>query len=209
MSPHLKRKIRKLLSPFYRCFLKNKRVSIISNNCWGGVFYDKHALQYQSPTIGLYFFSKDYIKFVSNLEYYLSLDAIELNLNESKYYDILYSRHGNNVILGRVDDVEIVFLHYSSIDDALTKWNKRRKRVNFNNLIVKFNDQNLFSVNDFYEFSLLKYPKLFFTTNETLKSSFTCFVKKQSSNKCVVDDTNLGYHQTGVYKLINNIECYI
>ena len=36
------------------------------------------------------------------------------------------------------DTVEIHFLHYSSIEDAEEKWNRRVKRINWNNLFVKF-----------------------------------------------------------------------
>lgn len=47
--------------------LKNTEFTIISNNCWGGFIYQKYGLKYQSPTIGLFFMGKDYIKFCSNV----------------------------------------------------------------------------------------------------------------------------------------------
>lgn len=31
---------------------RNKSFTIISNNCWGGLVYQKVGLGYQSPTIG-------------------------------------------------------------------------------------------------------------------------------------------------------------
>ena len=56
------------LSTKRRNKLNNTDFSIISNNCWGGSVYRRYGLQYKSPTIGLYFFAEEYIKFLMNLE---------------------------------------------------------------------------------------------------------------------------------------------
>lgn len=45
--------------------------------------------------------------------------------------------------IGKLDDIEVVFLHYKSEEEAYQKWNRRKKRINYNNLIFKFNDMNL------------------------------------------------------------------
>ena len=50
--------------------LKNKNPSIISSNCNGGFIYHDLNLKFFSPTINLFFYPKDYIKFIANLEYY-------------------------------------------------------------------------------------------------------------------------------------------
>ena len=39
---------------------------IISNNCWGGVIYESYSLPKLSPTVGMYFSPKDYLKFVAD-----------------------------------------------------------------------------------------------------------------------------------------------
>ncbi len=71
MNPHTKRKIRALIAPMRKIGLNNKDFTIISNNCWGGYIYDRYGLKYMTPTIGGIFFPDDYIKFISNLDYYL------------------------------------------------------------------------------------------------------------------------------------------
>ena len=53
-----------VLAPLRRRKLKERDFTIISNNCWGGICYEYYGLQKLSPTVGLYFFSEDYIKFV-------------------------------------------------------------------------------------------------------------------------------------------------
>ena len=45
--------------------------SIISSNCFAGRIMQDLGMQYNTPTLGLYFFADDYIEFLSNLKYYL------------------------------------------------------------------------------------------------------------------------------------------
>lgn len=79
----------------------------------GGLLYHDLNKQFNSPTINLYFNSSDFIKFVNNLEYYLSLDIL---FKEDTVYPI-----------GVIDNIEIHFLHYKNNDEALKKWNNRKK----------------------------------------------------------------------------------
>ena len=53
-----------------RIGLKNRDVSIISNNCGGGFITQHFGLKYYSPTEGLFFETHDYLKFVKNLTLY-------------------------------------------------------------------------------------------------------------------------------------------
>ena len=174
----------------------------------GGVLYDTFGLKYKSPTIGLYFFSPDFIKFISNLPYYLSIDACPLNVDDSKYKDEILKRHGEKVLCGIIDDVEIVFVHYSNIDDAVNKWNYRRNRVDLNNLIIKYNDQNLFSKEDYYEFERMLYKnKIFFTANKELKDCkdviyLSCFEKQGFA----VDDIKSSRKYFNIKKYLNLIK---
>ena len=45
--------------------------TIISNNCWSGIIYESYGLPKQSPTVGMFFMAEEYLKFVSNLKYYV------------------------------------------------------------------------------------------------------------------------------------------
>ena len=76
--------------------LNNTDFSIISNNCWGGHVYRRYGLLYSSPTIGMYFYSEEYIKLLRNLDRNLFLPFSVVNANESKYYqDFLRPHHMN------------------------------------------------------------------------------------------------------------------
>lgn len=42
-----------------------------------------------------------------------------------------------------MDDVEIIFLHYHSEEEARKKWNRRKRRIHWDNLFFKMSEQNL------------------------------------------------------------------
>lgn len=195
----LYRNIKKVFAPFYRVRLKNYGASIISNNCWGGQVYDKYALPYKSPTIGLYFFSKDYIKFISNLKYYLSLDLQFISAGDAINSANIFKNNDKDAIIGVLGDIEIVFQHYSTKEEAYDKWNKRKVRVDFNNLLIKCNDQNGFDEEDYRNFQSLKYDnKILLTANEDWKEGEdVVYVKKYSTAGYVINDvTSRGFFFT-------------
>ena len=135
------------LAPIRRKQLVSNDFSIISNNCWGGMVYEWYGLEKKSPTVGLFFFADDYLKFIGNLKYYLSLEIEMRSAKESRRFDRLVAYQSEEAPIGVLDnDIEIVMLHYKDPVIAKDKWERRRKRVNFNNLVIKFsymNDCNL------------------------------------------------------------------
>ena len=176
MNPRLKRLVKILFSPFHRVGLKNRDFTIISNNCWGGFYYDRYHLRYLSPTIGLFIPPKDYLKFIADIKKYLDYDdLVQVNVNESKHRDMLLRKQEANLIgdadhliIGKLLDIEIIFLHYTSFEDAKQKWNRRKQRINWGNIVFKFNDQNEFEREDLDVF--LKIPvenKIFFTSDRS------------------------------------------
>ncbi|MBR3143735.1 DUF1919 domain-containing protein [Candidatus Saccharibacteria bacterium] len=186
--------------------LNNKDITIISNNCFGGLTYEYLDLPYNSPTIGLYFFADDYIKFIYNLKHYLDTELRRLDPINSKHYDELVRLKQENSIIGVLDDVEIVFLHYSSFEEAKEKWERRCQRVNYDNMIIKFNDQNLCTEKEllaFHKFDAKN--KICFTAK---KYSYPEFyqLKKHSRDGAVRDDT-FGYHKVfDVVSYVNSLE---
>lgn len=126
---------------YLRTFNKNKSFTIISNNCWGGGIYEDLRLPYTTPTVGLFFYAPDYIRFVENLRYYINL---ELKFTaHSKYDEVNKVRLNNPYPVGVLNDIEIQFLHYKSNNDAYEKWNRRKIRINYDNLFLKFDDRDL------------------------------------------------------------------
>ena len=197
--------IRKLLSPIRRKKIHVFDFSIISNNCWGGKVYQRYGLEYASPTVGLYFFADDYIRFLKRLEYYLSTPIKCIPATRSKYYEILKKRNQLKYPIGLIDDVEIVFLHYKTEAEAIQKWERRRKRVNFSNLIVKFSQMNLCTEENLHDFEELSFDVKFVFTNRNrpdLPSSI-CFRGYENRADVANDTTKYGRY-IDLPTLINN-----
>lgn len=164
----------KITAPKRRKKLKDCSFSIISNNCWAGDVYRYFGLSYQTPTVGMYFFADEYIKFLSNLKYYFSCELKPLQVEQSKYKDTIIELGQGNKVLAKLDDVEIVLLHYPTFEEAKEKWERRAKRINYDNLIVKFSRQNLCTDKHVEDFLNLPFKKKI------------CFDVKPSNNPDVV-----------------------
>lgn len=145
------------LSKYRRNKLNNTNFSIISNNCWAGSVYRYYGLPYQSPTVGLYFFAKDYVRFVYHLRYYLQQKLEFISIEESCHADSLVRRGEEDKILARLSDIEIVFLHYSSVTEAEDKWYRRSSRINWDNIFIKFSQMNECSQQELYDFDALHF----------------------------------------------------
>ncbi len=152
-------------------------------------------MKYLTPTIGLYFSSSDYIKFISNLKYYLTLDLVEMKELQSKCK-----------VNGKLGDIVIHFLHYDNFKEAKVKWEKRKKRINFSNLIIKMNDQNGCTLDDFSRFKELEYEnKLFFTCNKSYIGDFVVYFNNDNDGAFLKDDIKSSKKYINIKKYLNKI----
>lgn len=126
-------------------------VTIISQNCIGGVFYQDMQLQFASPTVGLFISGKDFVRFVGDLEHYLRQP--------------MRMRWGEEFPVGMLGDVSIHFMHYETCSEALDAWNRRCGRINRERILVLCTDRDGFDDADFQKWTQLPYPKLLFTAN--------------------------------------------
>lgn len=123
------------------------------------------GMPYLSPTAGLYFFAEDYLKFISDLRHYLDTPLRFIPAEESKYYEELKRRNQTEKPIGILDDVEIVFLHYPTAEEAAEKWNRRKERVNYDHLIFKFSRMNLCTDEHIARFDALPLERKFVLNN--------------------------------------------
>ena len=195
--------------------LNNTDFTIISNNCWGGCVYEYFGLRKNSPTIGSYFYASDYVKFVKNLKYYTSFPIEMISAEESKFYDLLKEKGEQDVPVGRLDDIEIIFLHYKDPEIAREKWNRRCKRINWDNIIYKFSYMNECTDSDILSFAdatrgkkrvILTKRKIEGVTDCTVLSSRACGDAKsaRSENGQISDDTFYFYKEIDLIDLINS-----
>lgn len=200
----VKEKIKNTYYYFLKKRIKNENFTIISNNCFGSVIYKNLKIQYKSPTCGLFFMPEDYIKFIYNLKKYLDKSVEKLSINDSKYSDYL-KKIKYDAPIGKIDDIEIFFLHYKSFDEAIEKWNRRKSRIVWNNIIYKFNDQNQCGYSELEAFDKFIADKKICFTAKKYNDINTIQLKQFENYESVLSDTKyMDYkNYVDIFELIN------
>ena len=149
----------KMLSQIRYKSINNRDFTIICNNCWAGYVYRRFNLPYNTPTVGLYFFASDFVKFCEKLHYYTEQPLNFISYKDSKYKEILIKRKHTEVPVAKIGDIEIVFLHYKDENEAREKWTRRVARINYDNLILKFSQMNYCTEEDLQRFDKIDAKK--------------------------------------------------
>lgn len=138
-----------------RMRLKNKTMTVLSSNCNGAYMLHDLGCKFNSPTVNLYFFPDDFLKFVRNPEKYLAAELKEVHLQGITYP------------VGQLNDIVLYFMHYESFEEAEAAWKRRAKRVNLNNVYIVMTDKNDCTYEHIKQFEELPYKnKIIFTHKE-------------------------------------------
>lgn len=169
--------------------------SIISSNCFAGRIMQDIGMEYNTPTLGLWFMPDDFPKFCSNLQYYLDCDIIEKDhskneLGEYKRTHRLKHPYPVGSIGG---DVEIHFLHYYTFEEAVTKFKRRAKRVNYDKLIMIAMEQNGCSEEDIKAFDAIPFKRKIFFCSKPYKYQSVVYIKEFRNLGHVGDPYKKGY----------------
>lgn len=140
---NIKRWFRAMYNWNNRRRLKNCDFSLISSNCVGGTILHDLNLPFNSPFINLWLEPKDFLKFCERMNHYLDSTLRFTNFD------------GINYPVGMLDDIKIYFQHYSSEEEAANAWNRRKQRINMNNLFVMFTDRDGCTYEDLIRFDKL------------------------------------------------------
>lgn len=181
--------------------LLHSKISIIANNCWGGTVYHTLGLQFLSPFINMFEEDDDYIRIVNNLEYYLTL---KLQFERMGYNSVL----GINYPICKLDDVELHFNHYVSMEEVEQKWYERIQRINWDNLFIMMFTEDRRSLE---HFDCLPYNKkiCFVPFESSVQSAFYLQVKARKEMQDIpfweiVNKTASGYfHDYDLIELLN------
>jgi uncharacterized protein (DUF1919 family) len=136
----------------------NKGVTLLCNNCIGGIILHDLKQEFNTPTINLYFHAPDYIAFLERIPYYLSR---EITFSYSSKYETTLKSYP----VGKIEDIEMHFVHYDSFEEAKKKWETRAKRVNYDNFFIIGSDKGNFTPDLLERFLKLPYKnKIFFSS---------------------------------------------
>lgn len=115
----------------YESLLENP-VTILSNDCWGGMVYNALGLPFCSPLINTYCEAESYFKLIQDPFFYFEqpLRMKGEGIPRENVFPLGWIGEGDRRI-------EIQFMHEPSFQVAEEKWNKRRERVNEDRVFVK------------------------------------------------------------------------
>lgn len=129
---------RSLLTRYFKMQTHDNKFCIISNDCWGAEIYKLLNREFNTPFIGLMLMGPCYIKLLSDPFYFMNLP---LNFRQkSKYPEMQEINAGIDFPMAVLGDstIEVHFLHYKSTSDAEHKWMRRLKRMDWDNLFIKY-----------------------------------------------------------------------
>ena len=120
---------------YFRKRIINKPVpSVLSNNCGAGFIYRMLGVkeaERKSPTVSSVIFSDDYIKLLYNPKKYLS---------KKIKYSHWTSYWGTCMPVGRIDDIQVLFIHDRDENEPIKRWNALVENIDFSNLFFLFED---------------------------------------------------------------------
>ncbi len=166
MSNIFTRVILKITPHIYnRCYRKGnyqQHITLLSQNCIGGVLYHMLGLPFDSPTINMFIEDENFIKLAENPQHYFSIDAQphEEYHVDNKDASLVYPTI-------KVDDIVLCCQHYKNCAEAVAAWNKRRLRVDIKKIFVIACSWNLNENVDYVKrIDALPYPKVIFTMEQ-------------------------------------------
>lgn len=169
LSEELKRRERRAYLSRKRARLRVSGFSIICSNCIGGVMYHDLGLEFLSPTVNLTISMPDLIKMAGDLRWYMDQPLVELDLGEP--YPVARLGEGDSA-------VQINFLHYDTFQDAREKWEERKRKINYDRVVLIGAEKQGCNYEALRRFDRLPLPnKLVFTRVPYPEFSSACYVK--------------------------------
>ncbi len=116
--------------------LQRSQLSIFSRNCFGGLISNTLGLPFRSPFVNLFLGGDDFIKFLKYPRIYIE---------ETPKFEKLYGTSNeapNGYPVFSLGNVLLYMMHYPNADEALNKWNERKQRINWYNIMVIMEIEN-------------------------------------------------------------------
>lgn len=140
-------KLRKIMFRYYRILYGkvDNNISIFCNNCIGAFVAHDLKLPFNSPTVNLMIPPADFIEYISNLGQYTNATIVPI---ESKH----------KWPVGTIKErIKIHFIHYKNIEEGITAWKRREKRINYDKLYFIFVETDGCTYEDLERFDKLPY----------------------------------------------------
>ena len=165
MRPDLKRIGRRIATRRRSAELTNHDFTIISNTCVGGVITHNVGEQFRSPTVNLIIYEDQFLMFCRHLKEYSTCPVEKPTEAETPQFESFSYPIG--ILRGKsvgLPDINLLFVHYKTFEEAKEKWETRFLRVNYDDIFIVM-DRGMDSRDEILdEFYQLQYKhKIFFT----------------------------------------------
>ncbi len=148
-----------------RTRLKITDFSILATNCIGGVMYHDLGLEFLTPTVNLTISLRDLVKLAENPRWYMEQPLVEI-------------QEPGPCPAGLLGDVRVNFVHYASFEEGAGKWEERKRKINWDRLVLMGTDQGNCDYETLQRFDRLSWPnKLVFTHRPYSEFSSACYIK--------------------------------
>lgn len=144
--------------------LRNDHFTILSPNCIAGTMYRKLDKQFLTPTINLWMTQGDFIKFAVHLKDYV---AMQLD----------FQKTDKSYPMAMLGDIQINFLHYKTEAEAEAAWERRKKRINYDNLYILMYYREGYTLEQIREIEKAKCKNLVVLTATPLPLDYACYIK--------------------------------
>ena len=115
----------------YTMLIENP-VTIISDDCWAGFAYNRLGLPFATPFINTLIDRDDFIKLIKSPKEFLSSELLPIDEG-----DLIKGRMPIGKLCNEKDSINIKFPHSCNFGQAKDDWEKRVKRINYNNIFIK------------------------------------------------------------------------
>lgn len=122
--------IDRMVSRHFRRKLKNDNFTILCSNCVGGTLYHRLGKEFLSPTINLFMTNPDFAEFCLHLDWYLTQKICFIDTD--KPYPVGELRGDG----AEIPTITIHFNHDSVNEEAEAKWERRKVRINRDNMYI-------------------------------------------------------------------------
>ena len=128
---------------------RREGLSIFANACWSGLLCQTLAIEHRSPTKNLFFEDADYLRFITNLSYYLT----ECEPVFDKWHERGYEGQPLYPVL-KLGDIRLYCNHSDDPNVEIEKWKRRTARVNPDHMLFEFSSESPYYVNEFLSLHL-------------------------------------------------------
>ena len=177
--------------------IRKRKITVFSNNCYGGLFSHAFRIENCSPFKNLWLYEHEYLQFLKNPEYYLSLKPKlkKMTLRKSQYDRLVYP------VLS-LGGLSIFCNHSRNPFKQIKKWNERASRVNPDDLIVVFQTSSRAFEDEFYR---LDYPHKYCFTDYRSTHEETIYIPVEEGKDFANTLMNTVAGDNGIYSLTKMI----